>query len=75
MNRKANGAAIGSLRKALGVRQIALAASAGISAQFLSQIEHGVRQPSPPVLRLIADELGVTLEAVSYPAPAAEVLA
>ena len=69
MNRKANGAAISTIRKALGMRQGALAASAGISTQYLSQIEHGVRQPPVDTISRLAAELGVSLESISYPAP------
>lgn len=32
----------------------------------MSNIELGVKQPTPEVLRRIADELGVVLDAVSY---------
>jgi transcriptional regulator with XRE-family HTH domain len=67
MNRRANGAAISTIRKALGMRQGALAAGAGITSAFMSQIEHGVRQPAPEVARRIADELGVSLESITYP--------
>ena len=67
MNRKANGAAVATIRKALGISQTSLAARSRITPPFLSQIEHGDRQPSPEVLRRLADELGVPLDAISYP--------
>ena len=67
MKRRTNGAAIGTIRKALGMRQGALAASAGISSAYLSQIEHGLRQPEHAITRRIADELGVSLESITYP--------
>ena len=66
MNRKVNGATVASLRKALGIPQNSLAARAGITPPFLSQIEHGVRQPSPGTLRKLADGLGVPLDAISH---------
>jgi transcriptional regulator with XRE-family HTH domain len=66
MVRKVNGASVASLRKALGIPQVSLAARAGITPPFLSQIEHGARQPSPTVLRLLADGLGVPLDAISH---------
>lgn len=67
MRRKANGAAIAALREALGMQQGALAANAGIKGPFLSQIENGLRQPSPQVIHKLAIELGVSLEAITYP--------
>jgi transcriptional regulator with XRE-family HTH domain len=70
MNRKVNGAAVGTIRKALGMRQDALAAGAGITAAYLSQIEHGHRQqPAPEVMRRLADALGVPLDSITYPVP------
>ena len=72
MNRKTNGLAIASLRKALGIPQRTLAARAGISAAYLSQIEHSERQPPPAVIRALADELGVAVDAITYPVPEPE---
>jgi XRE family transcriptional regulator, fatty acid utilization regulator len=69
MNRKANGTAISTVRKALGISQRALAARAGIAAAYLSQIEHSERQPDPGVIRRLADELGVPFDAITYPVP------
>ena len=70
MNRKANGATIRAIRKALGIPQVSLAARVGITKAYLCQIERGSReQPSPDVLHRIADELGVPLDAISYPVP------
>ena len=67
MNRRANGAAIFAIRQALGIRQGAMAAQAGISGPYLSQIENGVREPGMEVLRALATGLGVTVDAISYP--------
>jgi transcriptional regulator with XRE-family HTH domain len=72
MNRKANGASIASLRQLVGISQRTLATRAGIAAPFLSQIEHGVRQPSPVVLRRLATELGVPLDAITSVVPEPE---
>jgi transcriptional regulator with XRE-family HTH domain len=66
-NRKVNGAAIASLRKALGISQRTLAARAAIAPAYLSQIEHSERHPGPEVIRRLADELGVPLNAITYP--------
>jgi len=75
MNRKANGASIATIRKALGIPQMALAGRVGVTKSYMSQIESGARQPAPDVLRRIADELGVKLDAISYPVPDPEVAA
>lgn len=69
MVRKVNGASVSALRKALGISQVSLAARAGITPPFLSQIEHGARQPSPDVLRRLALGLGEPLDAISYVVP------
>lgn len=75
MNRRTNGASVATIRKALGMRQGALAASAGISTPYLCQIEKGERQPAPDVVRRLADELGVTLESITYPVAETEAAA
>jgi transcriptional regulator with XRE-family HTH domain len=67
MKRKANGATVEVIRKALGIPQVSLAGRIGISAAYMCQIERGSRQPSPDVLVRIASELGVELDAISYP--------
>ena len=46
----------------LSMRQVA--AMAGISNPYLSQIEHGLRAPSADVLETIATTLGVSAEAL-----------
>lgn len=69
MNRKANGASIATIRKALGIRQVALAGRVGIHAPYMSLIEHGARQPPAPLLARIAAELGVSIDSISYPVP------
>jgi transcriptional regulator with XRE-family HTH domain len=70
VTRKANGAAIRSLRMALGIPQNHLAVRVGVTAATMSQIEKG-KQPGPDTIRRIADELGVPLDAISYPVPEA----
>lgn len=66
-NRRANGAAIRSLREALGVPQGEFAARIGVSHGFLCNLEAGRKQPSPSTTRRIADHLGVPLDAITYP--------
>ncbi|OJX73980.1 helix-turn-helix transcriptional regulator [Leifsonia sp. 71-9] len=65
--RRLNGTALRILRQALGITARDLAARAGIDPSFLSRLENGARQPSPPVLRRLAHGLGVPVEAISYP--------
>ena len=55
---------------ALPMRQ--LAAMAGISNPYLSQIERGLRDPSEQVLRSLADSLKLSAEALRPPAPEPE---
>ncbi len=51
------GDAIRERRGALGLSQRALAAAAGVSGAFVSQVENGQRQPSLDVLRRLATAL------------------
>lgn len=69
----ANGAAIEALRKSLGWSGVKFAAAVGISHPHLFNIERGKRQASPPVLRKIADVLGVPLAAVTSTRPVEEI--
>lgn len=55
------GERIRTRREALGLSQRALAVP-GVSAQYLSRIEHGGRVPSTKALRKIAGKLEVTPE-------------
>lgn len=67
MPRRTNGATIREVRKALGISQRSLAARIGISAPAMCQIESGAVQPHPPTVQRIAAELGVPLDAITYP--------
>lgn len=68
-DRRINGASVRALRTALGISQADLAARCGwADGSHLNRIESGaVRDVTPKVQRLIADGLGVSLEAVTYP--------
>lgn len=63
--RVANGAAIRALREATGWKLTALAAAAGVSQPYLSNIEAGRKQATPHVLRKLADALCVPLAAIT----------
>lgn len=65
--RLVNGAAVREIRKAIGIKQVDLALRANVTGATLSRIESGSRQPSPPVVRKLADGLGVSLEAITFP--------
>ena len=60
-----NGAAIKALRESLGWSGVKFAAAVGISHPHLFNIESGKRQASSPVLRRMADVLGVPLAAIT----------
>lgn len=44
-----------------------LAERVGVSHGFLSNVEAGRKQPSAAVARRLADQLGVPLDAITYP--------
>ncbi|GIJ51286.1 hypothetical protein Val02_81720 [Virgisporangium aliadipatigenens] len=45
-------------RVALGLTQVAVATAAGCVPSHLAELERGTRNPSPPLLKRIADALG-----------------
>ena len=63
-----NRQAVKEFRTLLGIEQTELAARCGITQSALSRIETGVRSPSPRVIRALADQLGVSLDAITFPA-------
>jgi transcriptional regulator with XRE-family HTH domain len=66
--RALNGATVRTLREVLGITQRDLAARIGISPASLSNIERSVPGASGPLMpRRIADALGVTIDAITYP--------
>lgn len=70
--RLTNGPSIRAIRELLGVSISAFAPRCGVSQGYLSHVELGGKQPSPTVLRAIADQLGVSLDAISYVLPSCE---
>lgn len=69
MARKTNGATVRVIREALGISLTSLAARASLSKSYLSELERGAYQPTPEVAQRIATELGVKLDAITYPVP------
>lgn len=67
--RKLNGAALRALRIAHRIPQGDLALRLDISQGYLSNLEKGAKQPSPVMLGRIADELGESIEAISFVVP------
>lgn len=59
-----------AIREALGIDQESLAARCKVTSAYVSMIESSARQPSPQVSRALATELGVPLDAITYPWPA-----
>lgn len=68
-----NGAAIRALRESHGWTGVKFARAVGISHPHLFNIEAGNRRASPPVLRKIADVLGVPLAAITSDRPVEEI--
>lgn len=67
--RRTHGPAIRAIREALGIKHGVFAISCLISPGFLSNIEKGLKQPSPAVANAMAERLGVPLDAITYSVP------
>lgn len=67
MSRHLNGIAVRELRLALGIKHGHFARDVRVSTGYLSNIEAGRKQPAPDVVRRIADRLGVSVDAITYP--------
>lgn len=63
--RDINGEAVKAIRELAGISQPELARRCGISQAGLSNIERRVRKASPQLSRVIADQLGVSLDAIT----------
>lgn len=64
--RLANGLAIKAIRDAQGIPGGAFATRCIISHAYLSNIEAGRKQPTSEVLHRIADQLGYSIDAISF---------
>lgn len=67
--RERDGHSIASLAEAATTRAKATGRK-GISRPFLSQLESGLREPTPTVTRLLAETLNVPISSLWKPAPA-----
>lgn len=67
-HRITSGAAVRALRRAHGIRQAVLAERCDITRPFLANVEAGRKQPSLDTTLRIAHELGVPVDAITYPA-------
>lgn len=65
--RNTNGAAVRALRESLGIPHGKFAIRCSISPGYLTNIEKGAKQPSPAVAKALAEQLGVPLDAITYP--------
>ena len=66
-----NGAAVATLREAKGISQTELAMRCGVSKAHMSQLESGVKQPSPALAQILARKLGVKFSEIAEPVEAA----
>lgn len=69
MNRRVLGPAVRAIREALGIKGSEFAIRIDVSPGYLTNIEVGRKQPSSDVAHRIAGELGVPLDAITYPLP------
>lgn len=72
MARRVNGPAVRAIREALGISGANLARRVKISESMLSQVERGINGASPEVTRRLADALGVSFAAITFPVPEPE---
>lgn len=64
--RRIHGPAVRALREALGYKHGVFAIDCDISPGYLTNVEKGLKQPSPTVAAAIAANLGVPLAAIQY---------
>lgn len=64
-----NGSTVRALRESVGIPHGIFARDVIVSAGYLTNIEKGARQPTPAVVRRIAERLGVSVDAITYVVP------
>jgi transcriptional regulator with XRE-family HTH domain len=75
MARVINPAALGHMRKLVGISQRELGRRAGLHPNSISNIEGGKHPVAPDTQRKLADVLGVPLDAITIPVPEPEAVA
>lgn len=61
-----HGPALKKIRELTGISQQDLAVRLLITPAYLSNLESGRKQPAPTMLPKLADELGVSIETITY---------
>lgn len=64
--RLAHGPAIRAIRESLGIKHGVFAIECDISPGYLTNIEKGVKQPSPAVVAAMAKRLGRSVDDITY---------
>ena len=64
--RLVHGPAIRAIRESLGIKHGVFAVDCDISPGYLTHIEQGNKQPSPTVVRAMADRLGRSVDEITY---------
>jgi transcriptional regulator with XRE-family HTH domain len=64
--RLAHGPAIRAIRESLGIKHGVFAIECDISPGYLTNIEKGVKQPSPAVVAAMARRLGRSVDEITY---------
>ena len=72
MPRVINPAALRELRLAIGIGQRELGRRAGLHPGSITNIEAGKHAVTPETQRILADTLGVSLDAITIPVPEPE---
>lgn len=65
-NRLTHGPAVRAIREALGIPHGVFAVDCDISPGYLTNIEKSKKQPSDPVVQMMAQRLGVDIDAITY---------
>lgn len=65
-SRLVHGPAIRAIREAVGIKHGIFAVDCLISPGYLTNIEKGVKQPSPAVTAAMAKRLGVSIDQITY---------
>lgn len=67
MARTINGTALREIRELVGISQGELGGRCGVDQSAISHLERGKNRATPELMRKLADQLGVSLDSISYP--------